>query len=190
MGRLAQTLGRRNTPQLCPYKHAHKGNRNSHATCCKDFQLSNEILAAFISVAGAVAGTLGGVWYGARLTREAARDLLAQQAKAEFASAFTDTLFKLTGPVPENRVGDAFNILQADYPRHLIAYISLRSVLPIKQQRTIDEAWQQYAKDDKNDLPEEREFYRFNHVLGPKSDEHQFMLATKHINVLLSKAAA
>ena len=190
MGRLAQTLGRSNTPQLRPHKHTHKCNHHSHATSREDSRLSNEVLAAFISVAGAVVGALGGVWYGARLSREAARDLLAQQAKAEFASSFTDTLFKLTGPVPENRVGDAFNILQSDYPRHLTAYIRLRTVLPKEQQRTIDEAWQHYAKDDKNDLPEEREFYRFKHILGPVSDEHQFMLAIKHINTLLERSAA
>ena len=148
--------------------------------------MANEIWAALIGVAGA----MGGVWYGARLSREAARDLLTQQAKAEFASAFTDTLVKLSGPVQENRVGDAFHVLQAAYPRHFVAYIKLRSILPNEQQRAIDEAWQHYAKDDKSDLPEEREFYRFNHVLDPKTDEHQHMLAAKHVNALLAKTAA
>ena len=66
--------------------------------------MANEIWAALIGVVGALVG----VWYGARLSREAARSLLAQQAKAEFASTFTETLFKLSGPVAENRIGDAW----------------------------------------------------------------------------------
>ena len=152
--------------------------------------MSEAIWSAFIGAVATVAGTLGGVWYGARLSRQSARDLLAQQAKAEFASAFTDTLIKLTGPVEEERIGKAIRILQDDYPRHLVAYVKLRSVLPKGQQDAIDEAWKQYTRDEKNDLPEEREFYRFKHVLGPDSDEHQFMLATKHINALLARTAA
>ena len=148
--------------------------------------MANELWAAVI----AVAGTMGGVWYGARLSREAARDLMAQQAKAEFASAFTDTLVKLSGPVEEDRDGRAVYILQEDYPRHLVAYIKLRSIVSKKQQTAIDEAWQHYTRDEKNHLPREREFYRFNHVLGPQTDEHQFMLAKKHINALLARTAA
>ena len=148
--------------------------------------MANEIWAALIGVAGAISG----VWYGAKLSRQAARDLLAQQAKAEFASAFTDTLLKLMGPVAEDRVGRAFHILQDDYPRHLAAYVRLRTVLPKLQQDAIDEAWKQYARDDQEDLPQERDFYRFNHVLSQQSDEHQFMLAAKHVNALLARAAA
>ena len=148
--------------------------------------MPNEIWAAAI----AVAGTIGGVWYGAKLSRKAAFDLLSQQAKAEFASAFTDTLVKLSGAVEEDRDGRAIYILQEDYPRHLVAYVKLRSVLPKEQQATIDEAWRQYTKDEMDQPPREREFYRFNHILAPQSDEHQFMLATKHINALLARTAA
>ena len=152
--------------------------------------MSNEIWAALIGATATVVGTLGGVMYGAKVSRQPTRDLLAQQAKAEFAAAFTDTLIKLSGPVQEVRVGRAFHILQEDYPRHFAAYIKLRSILTKQQQDSIDEAWKHYAKDDKSDLPEEREFYRFKHVLSPNTDEHQFMLATKHVNALLSSTAA
>ena len=182
MGRLAQTLARRNS---YPHHRAAERHRDPHEPSNKEPRLTNELWAALVGVAG----TLGGVIYGAKLSREAARDLLAQQAKAEFASAFTDTLFKLSGSVTESREGKALHILQADYPRHFVAYIRLRSILPKKEQDAIDEAWKQYAKDDDNDLPEEREFYRFKHVLGPESDEHQHMLAAKHINILLAKNA-
>jgi hypothetical protein len=161
-------------------------NTNSHQARNNIAQMANEIWAALIGVAGAI----GGVWYGAKLSRQAARDLLAQQAKAEFASAFTDTLLKLSGPIQEDRMGRAFHILQEDYPRHFAAYIKLRTILPQQEQEAIDEAWKNYARDDKNDPLEEREFYRFKHVLGPESDEHQYMLAAKHINALLTKTAA
>jgi len=148
--------------------------------------MAYEIWAAAISVAG----TIGGVWYGARLSRQAARDLMAEQAKAEFASAFTDTLLKLSGPVEEDRDGRALHILQEDYPRHLVAYIKLRTVVPKVGGGSDHEAWKQYCKDDETQLPREREFYRFKHVLSPASDEHQFMLAKKHINALLARTAA
>lgn len=147
--------------------------------------MANELLAALIGVAG----TLGGVWYGARLSRQASRDLLSNQAKAEFAGAFAETLLKLTGPVVEERTGRAMHILKEDYPRHLVAYLRLRSVLPKQQQQSVDRAWQDYIREDSSDIPEEREFYRFCYVLDPQSDEHQFMLAAKHVNALLAKIA-
>ena len=147
--------------------------------------MPSEIWAALIGVVG----TLAGVWYGAWLSRKAARDLLIQQAKAEFAAAFTATLVNLASGQKQDQ-GQALGILQTDYPGHLAAYIKLRSVLPKEQQVAVDEAWRQYTRDDQNQLPEEREFYRFNHVLGPDSGEHQFMLAAKHVNSLLAKIAA
>lgn len=168
------------------HSDADQCNTNSHQARNNIAQMDNEIWAALIGVAGAI----GGVWYGAKLSRQAARDLLAQQAKAEFASAFTDTLLKLSGPIQEDRMGRAFHILQDDYPRHFAAYIKLRTILPQQEQDAIDEAWKHYARYDKNDLPEEREFYRFKHVLSPVCDEHQFMLAAKHINSLLARTAA
>lgn len=147
--------------------------------------MPDEIWAALIGVAGA----LSGVWYGANLSRKAARDLLAQQARAEFASAFANTLLKLTCSVEEG-LGQAMDILKEDYPLHLVAYIRLRSVLPKEQQGNVDHAWNQYTNDDKKSLRQEREFYRFSHVLAADSDEHQFMLAAKHINALLARTAA
>ncbi len=148
--------------------------------------MANELWAALVGVGGAILGT----WYGARLSRAAARDLLAQQAKSEFATAFTDTLFKLGLPAMAVGRGEAWQILRDDYPKHLIAYIRLRSILSRRDQIVIDEAWGKYVMDDKNDLPEEREMYRFKHVLGLGSNEQQFKLAAKLINTLLASAAA
>lgn len=145
--------------------------------------MGNEVLAALVGVVG----TLAGAWYGARLSRRAARDLLASQAKAEFAAAFTDTLFKLTGPAEEQGIGQAIHILQEDYPRHLVAYLRLRSILPKDHQEVVDRAWREYAGGDANEPAEECNFYRFIHVLAPESDEHQFMLAAKHVHGLLAK---
>jgi hypothetical protein len=153
-------------------------------------EMSETMIAAWLGVGGTLVAGFGGAWLGAKIARDAGRHLLSQQAKAEFTAAFTDTIFKLSGPAPENRVGDALHILTTDYPRHFIAYIRLRSVLSILEQRTIDDAWRQYVKDDKDDSPEEREFYRFKDVLNPDTDEHQYMLAVKRINTLLAKAAA
>ncbi len=148
--------------------------------------MANEIWAALIGVGG----TLAGVWYGAKLSRQAARDLLYEQARSEFASAFTDTLVKLGRGVSNPGVGEAIDILTADFPRHYAAYVRLRTLLPAQKQKEVDLAWAQYTKDDEYELREEAETYRFVHVLGPKSEEHQFMLAQKHVHALLSKTAA
>jgi hypothetical protein len=152
--------------------------------------MTDEAFATLIGTIATIGGTMWGVWYGARVSRQAARDLLTQQAKAEFAASFTGALVNLSGPVQEERVGTALHILQEHYPAHLAAYIRLRSVLAKEEQAAIDEAWKKYAGDDKRQLPGEREFYRFCHVLSPESDEHQFMLATKHIYSLLARTAA
>jgi hypothetical protein len=148
--------------------------------------MANEIWAALIGVGGA----LGGVWYGARLSRQAARDLLHEQARGEFASVFADTLVKLGRGVGEPGIGEAFQILTADYPRHYAAYIRLRTLLPTEKQKQLDIAWAAYTKDEEYELRDEAETYRFVHVLGPKSDEHQFLLAQKHVQALLAKTAA
>lgn len=152
--------------------------------------MSETITAAWIGVAGTVIAGFGGAWLGAKIARGAGRALLIQQARAEFAHAFTRTLAKLGGPVDEDRMGRAMYILKEDYPVHLLAYIRLRSILPKQEQEAVDVAWSQYTNDEKYSLPQEREFYRFCHVLSPQSDEHQFMLAAKHINALLARTAA
>ncbi|MEK6805189.1 MAG: hypothetical protein AABY95_00890 [Pseudomonadota bacterium] len=143
--------------------------------------MCNEIISTIIGVIGAISG----VWYGAHLSRKAARDLLAQQAKAEFAASFTDTIIKLQSKITEIGVGEALSILQAGHPVHFAAYIKLRSVIPKEQQGPVDKAWKEYTKDDKYNLPEERRFYRFAHVLYSDKDEHQYMQALKHVNRLI-----
>ena len=131
-----------------------------------------------------------GVWYGAKLSRSAAQNLLGQQAKAEFALAFADTLFKLNLTTSAAGNAEALQILREDYKKHLLAYIRLRSIVSRKEQLKIDTAWRNYVLDDKNDLPEEQEIYRFKHILTLKSNEHQHLLAAKHINTLLTCIAA
>ena len=152
--------------------------------------MSETLIAAWIGVAGTVIAGLGGAWLGAKIARDTGRNLLIQQARAEFANAFGSTLVKLSGPAEEDRMGRAMHILKEDYLQHLLAYIRLRSILPKQKQEAVDKAWSQYTNDEKYSLPQEREFYRFSHVLSPESDEHQFMLAAKHINILLSSTAA
>lgn len=147
--------------------------------------MSDELLGALIGVGGVFLGA----WYSARLSRRAAHDLLAQQAKAEFAASFTSTLMKLHGDNATPGEGRALFILQEDYPIHFAAYLKLRAVVPKKEQCAIDRAWKNYAYKDEYDLPEETAFYRFSHVLDPTSEEHQHMLAIKHINILLDALA-
>ena len=143
-----------------------------------------DILLATLGVLGA----LGGAWLGAKLTRQAARDLLATQAKLEFSSVFTDTLFRLSTEVVEERTGRAWRILKEEYPAHLRAYLKLLSVLPIAQQPQVKQAWQTYTGDNKADPNDEPDFYRFSEVLSPTSDEHQHMLALKRVRALLLDA--
>lgn len=152
--------------------------------------MTEAIVAAWVGVAGTVIAGFGGAWLGAKIARDAGRDLLIWQARAEFAHAFTRTLAKLVGTAEEVHMGRAMYILKEDYPLHLVAYIRLRSILPKEQQDTVDKAWNQYTSDEKYSLPQERDFYRFCHVLSPETDEHQFMLASKHINALLARTAA
>ena len=147
--------------------------------------MSNEIWNALIGVSGA----LGGVWFGAKLSRQATQDMLAQQAKAEFASTFTSTLIKLHSKITNPGENRALSILEEDFPIHFAAYLKLRAVVPKKQQTAIEEAWKHYAEKDNYELPEEGEFYRFVHVLESIKDEHQCLLAIKHINALLSSIA-
>lgn len=143
--------------------------------------MSDELLGAFIAVAGAMVGA----WYSARLSRGATQDLLAQQAKAEFASSFTSTLIKLHSETASPGEGRAIFILQEDFPSHFAAYLKLRAVIPKKEQKAIDGAWRRYSQEDEYELPEEKSFYRFSHVLEPHAEEHQHLLAIKHINILL-----
>lgn len=148
--------------------------------------MSNELWAALIGVCG----TLTGVWYGAKLSRQATRDLLQDQARAEFATAFSETLARLGRGSSDPGVGEALQILNADYPHHYAAYVRYRVLLPAKRQRDLDRAWSEYTKEDAYELREEAELYRFIHVIEPTSEEHQFALAIKHVNALLAKTAA
>ena len=147
--------------------------------------MPDELIGAIIAVAGAIIGA----WYSARLSRQAAQDLLSQQAKAEFSSAFTGALIKLHSEISNPGEGRALFILQEDFPSHFAAYLKLRVVVPKKEQQTIDAAWKRYAQEDEYELPEERTFYRFSHVLEPHAEEHQNLLSIKHINILLNATA-
>ena len=147
--------------------------------------MSDEAIRCVISVMG-IAGSIGGVFLGARLSRKTAQDLLAQQAKAKFSASFTCTLVKLHSEIPNQGEGRATTILQEDYPAHFAAYLELLAVVPKRHQAKIDEAWKHYAEKEEYELPEEREFYRFCHVLSPNKEEHQYLLAIKHINSLLN----
>ena len=144
-----------------------------------------EIWSALIGVVGAIAG----VWLGARLSRRAAVDLLSRQAKAEFASAFTGTLLRLYAEPDNTGEGKLIQILQEDFPSHFGAYLKLRAVLPKNEQLAIDGAWKKYSQDENYYNQEERDFYRFSHVLEPADSEHRQMLAIKHVNALVSCVA-
>ena len=149
--------------------------------------MANEIWAALIGVIGAI----GGVFCGARLSRQAARDLLHEQARSEFTAAFTDTLIKLGRGASDPCIGDAISILTTDFPGHYAAYIRFRVLLSSNENRKkLDLAWATYTKDGDYELMEEAEKYRFAHVLGSNSKEHQFLLAQKHVQALLAKSAA
>ena len=110
------------------------------------------------------------------------------RAQAEFASAFTDTLFLLSTGVVEGRTGRAWHILKEAYPAHLRAYLKLHSVLPSKQRQNIEAAWQTYTGANKADPEDEPDFYRFSEVLAPTTDEHQHMLALKRVRALVHSA--
>ena len=143
-----------------------------------------DILLALLGLIGA----LGGAWLGARLTRQSARDLLATQAKQEFACAFTDTLFRLSTEVAEEREGRAWHILKEEYPTHLRAYLRLLSVLPLTERAKVEQAWQTYTGERRADPNDEPDFYRFSEVLSPETDEQQHMLARKRVRALLLAA--
>lgn len=154
--------------------------------------MSETISAAWIAVAGTIAAGLAGLagaWLGARIARDAGRQLLVDQAKVAFAAAFTQTLVELHSNISDEGVGAALDVLRAGYPSHLAAYIKLRSILSGEQRQAIDHAWKRYTRDDEYYLPQERETYRFAHVLTSQTKEHQNMLAIKHIDALLEAAA-
>lgn len=152
--------------------------------------MANEFWADAIGVVSSVAGAIGGAWYGAKLSRQGERDLLHDQARVEFANAFAATLARLGRGVEDHGLGEALQIMNEGFPKHYLAYVKLRTALPPDNQRALDAAWNSYTKEHEYELSEEGEFYRFIHVLGPKHDEHQFMLAEKHIYALLAKTAA
>lgn len=140
-----------------------------------------EILAALMGVGG----TLVGVWYGAKLAKKATIELVVQQEKGRFLSNFTDTLLRLSRPVEEPGVGEANLVLQEHFPKHLAAYLRLRSAVPSVYHKAIDAAWAKYTKDDEYELQEEKEIYRFTHVLNGRNDEEMRALAIKHVTALI-----
>jgi len=143
--------------------------------------MDNEIWMTVISVAG----ILSGVLIGARLSSNAAINLMTQQAKAEFYSRFTDTLVQLHTPVEEPGIGEAMTILQKHYPGHLAAFLKLKATVPTSRIQAIEAAWNKYTKDSDHELQEEKEMYRFAHVLNGKTDEEMRMLAIKRVNGLI-----
>ena len=143
--------------------------------------MPTEIWAAIVGVVG----TLLGVWYGSRVSSNTARHLVVQQAKAEFSSVFTETLVQLHAPVNEEGRGEALEILQNNFPAHLTAYLKLKAALPSSYSPGLEAAWSRYTKDGEYELKEEKEFYRFAHVLNGKNDEQMQALAIKHVNALI-----
>ena len=150
--------------------------------------MTETIAAAWIGSISTVAAGVAGAWLGAKISRDSGRNLLAQQARAEFSSTFTATLIELHDGPSDIGVGKAWELLKDAYRPHFAAYLKLRAIVPKSQRKAIDEAWKQYAKDDESQSPAEREFNRFGHVLSAKHDADQFRLAIKHINELLDAA--
>ncbi len=144
--------------------------------------MPNELWVAIIGVAG----TLAGVWIGARLSNNTAQNLMAQQAKAEFSAKFTETLIQLHAPVDEPGIGEALEILKKTFPSHLTAYLKLKAIIPSKHCNGIEEAWNRYTKDGNYELQKEKEMYRFTHVLSGKNDREMRLLAIKHVNALIN----
>ena len=147
--------------------------------------MANEIIAAVLGAVIGVGGALFGVRSGAKLSRRAGQELLVQQAKAEFISAFIETLVKLNSEVESPGECRAQNILQGNYPTHFAAYLKLRAVCLKDQQASIEVAWRNYTGDHQYKYSEEAKFYRFSHVADPNNEEHQHMIAIKHVNNLL-----
>jgi len=143
--------------------------------------MATELWAAIIGVAG----TLIGVWIGARLSSNTAKNLVVQQVKAEFYSAFTETLVQLHARVEELDIGEARRILQVNFPSHLAAYLKLKASVPSKYVKGIEEAWGRYTNDNEYELQEEKDIYRFSHVMSGGSDEDMRRLAIEHVNALI-----
>lgn len=133
-----------------------------------------------------VCGTILGVGIGALLSRQAAQDLLTQQAKTEFASSFADTLLKLHAEVDNIGEGSAMHILENDFGMHSATYLKLRLLIPKKNQASVERAWQHYTNKDQRDLSEEGARYCFSHVLAD-TDEHTNLLAIRHIERFLDE---
>lgn len=133
-----------------------------------------------------VFGTLIGVWYGVRVSRQTAQDLVVQQAKAAFSSEFTETLVQLHAPIEEQGVGKTLDILQENFPIHLAAYLKLKASLPSSYTRPLEDAWSRYTKDGEYGLQEEKEMYRFAHVLNGHNEEQMQALAIKHVSSIIN----
>ena len=151
--------------------------------------MSDTIIAAWLGIAGTLAAGLGGAWIGARIAKEAGRELLTQQAKAEFLSAFNDALVELHTGIGEEASNFAHKLMKAHFRKHIAAYLKLRTALPVTDRTGIDAAWRKYTNDDSSEHPEEREFHRFSIVFNGSNTEARNMFAIKHINTLLSAVA-
>ena len=148
--------------------------------------MSSETLSALIGAAT----TLIGVGLGACLSRRAARELLEDQARQEFALAFTDTLLRLANGVEVPGEGEASHILDADFPRHHAAYMRLRTLLRSEGQAALDKAWSVYAPDDQYETRQVANTLRFAGVLSANTDDEHFKAATDRVNELLRNVRA
>jgi len=151
--------------------------------------MATEIWAAIIGVVGTLVGALGGAYFGSKLSKDATRHLIVLQAYEEFSAAFTDTLLKLRLGIAGPDEAEGMQILKEDYQAHLHAYLKFRSILPSSLRKKLETAWREYTKDDDYDDQDERETYRFCHVLAANTGEHELLLAEKHINALLIKSS-
>lgn len=137
----------------------------------------------WVAVIG-VTGTLIGVWLGSFLTDSTSKRILFEQAKFEFINSFSDAIIKLMAPIKERGTGESSRVLDDDYLLHYSAYLKLLASTPDNKLTNINSAWGRYTQNEKYELIEEQEIYRFSHILT-KNDEESQMLAIKHINRLV-----
>lgn len=149
--------------------------------------MPNEITAALIGVGGTLVGALAGAWLGGSISRRASRDLLQQQAKADFYAAFSETLSDLyLGHDQEH--GFACDLLNKHFYRHYAAYQKLHAILSKSEQTKLNRRWEEYAGDAQYELPEERDMYRFCDLLDKPTTHEQNMAAIEHVKRLLGEA--
>ena len=171
-------------PEYCQYQQPGSNTAN-----ISPHDMSDTIIAAWLGIAGTLAAGFGGAWLGARIAKEAGRELLTQQARAEFLTAFNDALVELHLGIGEEATNFAHNLMKTHFRAHTAAYLKLRTALPAKDRIGIDAAWRKYTKDDSSEHPDEREFHRFSIVFTGNNTEEKNQFAIKHINELLRAAA-